>query len=190
MRNIFGVGDDYVRPQPTAGWWGDVLIALLLSVISIALVFVNREVDELVEYLPLWPSIAAITTAGLLLTIRRRFPITVMLLLTGVHFIVAGVLLPAVASFASMQIVYFLGVYTAMAFARRREVLAAAATIVYIAMAVWLALFDAYGRAFVPDSFQPSFWYYVSTILINVAYFGGAIFSAATRGCGPRSHRS
>ena len=174
LERIFGLHDEFERPVPTAAWRTDVVIAALLSLISLSLVFTNRDIDELREYLPLWPSLIAVASAGVLLSFRRRFPIGVMLALTGVHFIGFGVWLPMVASLASMQITYFLAIYTAVAFARRRDHLTVAVLTVYFAMAVWLILFDVYGRAFMPDDFQPTAWYYVSTALINLAYFGGA----------------
>ena len=174
LRKVFGLDDNFVRPTPPRLWRADIAIALLLTVISAALVFSNREVEELVEYLPVVPSLVAIGAAGVLLSLRRRVPIGAMLALSGAHFIVCGVWLPMVASLASMQITYFLGIYTAMAYARRREALVGAMLLVYFSMAVWLILFDVYGRAFLPDDYQPTAWYYFATALINIAYFGGA----------------
>lgn len=174
LDRVFGVHDDYLRPRPTR-WWGvDAAIALLLTLITASMVMANRAVPELTEYLPLAPSMLAIGSAGVLLVARRRFPIATMLALTGVHFIVTGVALPLVSSLASMQITYFLGIYTAVAYARRRPRLATAVIVVYVAMALWLILFDVYGRSFMPDDFQPTPWYYVATIATNIAYFGGA----------------
>lgn len=174
LNSVFGIDDDYSRPIPTNGWATDVGIAALFSVMSLALVLTNRQQPELVEYLPLLPSVIAIVTSGVLLAVRRRFPVTVMLLLSGAHFIGFGIFVPTVASLASMQIVYFLGIYTAMAYARQRAALATSVLLVYASMALWLVLFDLYGRAFLPDEFQPNFWYYVATVLLNLSYFLGA----------------
>ena len=90
--------------------------------------------------------------------------------------IVVGVLLPVTVSMASMQILYFLGIYTAMAYARRRQNLMLAMFAVLLSMAVWLVVADSYARAVQPDEFQPTFWYYVGTVVMNFAYFGVAIW--------------
>lgn len=177
VADFFGLDDDYVRPRPVAPWRTDWIIAALLTGISMSVVMYIRDVNpDLVDHLPLTGSFVAIIVAGVLITFRRAFPISVLLLASGAHFIVVGVLLPVTVSMASMQILYFLGIYTAMAYARRRQNLMLAMFAVLLSMAVWLVVADSYARAVQPDEFQPTLWYYVGTVVMNFAYFGVAIW--------------
>ena len=143
VADFFGLDDDYVRPRPVAPWRTDWIIAALLTGISMSVVMYIRDVNpDLVDHLPLTGSFVAIIVAGVLITFRRAFPISVLLLASGAHFIVVGVLLPVTVSMASMQILYFLGIYPAMAFARRRQNLMLAMFAVLLSMAVWLVVAD------------------------------------------------
>lgn len=177
ISRFFGIDDPFARQAPPRPWRTDWIIGLFLTLVSLATVMYARDLSpQAAEFLPLGPSAVAIVLAGALITLRRQFPLTVLLLASGVHFIVVGVTLPMVVSNASMQVLYFLGIYTAMAYARNRQSLALAIGAVLLAMVVWLVSFDSYARATMPDEFQPSFWYYLGTTVINFAYFGGAIW--------------
>lgn len=177
VADFFGVNDDYVRPATDRPWRTDWIVAALLTGISVSLLMFMRDMnDELRDSLPLVPSFVAVGTAGLLITFRRQYPVGVLLLASGAHFIVVGVSLPLVVTMASMQVLYFLGIYTAMAYARRRQSLMLAMTAVLFAMLVWLVMADSYARAIQPDEFRPTFWYYVGTVVMNLAYFGVAIW--------------
>ncbi|MEZ5087698.1 MAG: sensor histidine kinase [Tessaracoccus sp.] len=174
FRGFFGLDDDYTRPAPTNPWAADILIAVVLAVVSAAALMNFQEIPEAVEYAPLGPGLLAIATGGILIALRRRFPVTVLLLGSGAHFILTGVLVPLVATSAGMQVLYFFGIYTAMAYARRRDTLMLATLAVLFAMLVWLIATDAYSRSVF--EILPSGWYYFATITINVAFFGGALF--------------
>ena len=177
VSDFFGTDDDYVRARPDRPWRTDWVIALVLSVISMSIVMYLRDVNaDVHEFLPIGWSLVAITTAGLLITFRRAFPIGVLLLASGAHFIIFGIAFPAVVSTASMQILYFLGIYTAMAYARRRHTLMLSIIAVLFAMVVWLVVADSYARSVQPDDFQPTLWFYVGTAVMNLGFFGGAIW--------------
>lgn len=175
VRAFFGLDDDFVRPVPSGPWLGDALIALVLAAVSVASLMVYTEIPETAEYVtPLWPNLLAIATACALIAVRRRFPIAVLLLASGAHFIIAGVNLPLVTVLAGMQVLYFLGIYTAMAYARRRDTLMLAMIAVLASMLVWLVVSDAHARAVV--EVPRTAWNYVATITANLAYFGAALF--------------
>ena len=177
VAEFFGLDDDYVRPAADRPWRTDGIVAALLTGISASLLMFMRDMnDELRHSLPLVPSFVAIGSAGVLITFRRRYPVGILLLASGAHFIVVGVTLPLVVTMTSMQVLYFLGIYTAMAYARRRQSLMLAMAAVLFAMLVWLIMADSYARAIQPDEFQPTFWYYVGTVVMNLAYFGVAIW--------------
>ncbi|MDF1486852.1 sensor histidine kinase [Tessaracoccus caeni] len=174
FRGFFGLDDDYVRPAPKNPWPADILIAVVLMVVSVATLLQLQQIPEAIEYAPLGPGLLAIFTGGALIALRRRFPITVLLLGSGAHFILIGVLVPLVASIAGMQVLYFFGIYTAMAYARRRDTLMLATVAVLASMAVWLLVSDAYTRTVLGEI--PGGWYYFATVTLNTAYFGAALF--------------
>lgn len=177
IARFFGIDDPFVRQAPPRPWRTDWIIGAFLTLISLATVMYARDLSpETAEYLPLGPSVGVIVLAGALISLRRQFPLAILLLVSGAHFIVVGVTLPMVASSAGMQVLYFLGIYTAMAYARNRQSLALTIGAVLLAMVVWLVSFDSYARATMPDEFRPSFWYYLGTTVLNFAYFGGAIW--------------
>lgn len=173
IRGFFGLDDDYVRPAPGNPWTADILIALVLTVVSASTLMLYQEIPEAADAARLGPGLLAIGTGGILIALRRRFPIGVLLLGSGAHFILTGILVPLVATMPGMQVLYFFGIYTAMAYARRRDSLMLATIAVLVAMLVWLIASDAYARSVI--ELPPGAWYYVATVTINVAYFGAAL---------------
>lgn len=177
VRSFFGLEDPYVRPVPTNPWPADALVAAVLTVVSLSTMLYYRELPRGPEFVPLWPSVASVLSAGVLIAARRRFPISVLLVCSGLHFIAFGAAIPIVAALASMQVLYFLGIYTAMAYARRRDTLMLAVLAVLAAMMVWLVIADVYQRSlFLGAGFTPSLAYYASTAALNLAYFGAALW--------------
>lgn len=177
LTDFFGIDDPYVRPVPTDPWRSDWIIAAILAVVSLSTVMYMRDMQpDLEEYLPVVPSTAAVLTAAVLITLRRRFPVWILLLASGAHFVTVGVTLPLVASVGGLQVLYFLGIYTAMAYARNRQALAFALGAVLFAMLVWLVAMDSYQRATAPEEFRPTFWYYAATVVLNLSFFGVAIW--------------
>lgn len=177
LRSFFSIDDGYERPAPAHPWRADAAVALVLTLVSVTTMFYYRELPQGVEYAPLAPSLASILSAGVLIAFRRHFPIAVLLLASGVHFIAFGTALPLVSSLPGMQVLYFLGIYTAMAYARRRDTLMLAVMAVLAAMLVWLVLADVYQRSLLwHEDFDPTPAYYASTIVVNLAYFGAALW--------------
>ena len=107
---------------------------------------------------------------------RTDWVIAVVLSVISMSVVIFGIAFPAVVSTASMQILYFLGIYTAMAYARRRHTLMLSIIAVLFAMVVWLVVADSYARSVQPDDFQPTLWFYVGTAVMNLGFFGGAIW--------------
>lgn len=133
-------------------------------------------------------AIAYLVIAGLVapLLVRRRWPILVMLSSSAV-FMLAGVGDSAIVAMQlCAQLAYFLAIYTAVAWARNRRALWTALAVVLLAMALWLVLSfftsdlaTATGRTLVEDpagAFDPLGALPLYTFLINLLYFGGAIF--------------
>lgn len=173
LRSVFGVDDDFERALPPRYWLTDVLIAVLLTTITVSVLFTYRHLEETGLQSRLWPSVGSALLAGVLISLRRRFPVTIMLLTTGVHFIVAGILLPFVTMTISMQVLYFLALYTAIACARHRDILLLVTALVLVAMTIWLLLDGIFTQAQAAQVPLPILW--LTTALINIAYFTTAI---------------
>ncbi|MDO5677287.1 MAG: sensor histidine kinase [Propionibacteriaceae bacterium] len=176
LRGFFGIDDDFVRPTPRWPSISDIVVAILLALISLALILTYAEIEEYAEYVDVWPNVLSLIIAAVLLSFRRVYPLTSMLLLTGVHFIISGVLWPLLSSTPGLQVMYFLSLYTAMAYAKRRDWLALATGAILLSMTIWLILADTYQRSVSPAEDLPTGWFYVSTLLLNAAYFGGAMW--------------
>ncbi len=177
MRSFFGFSDDFDRELPSSHWRADILLALLLWVLSVtSLVALSSLPPAQDQDLNQPANLTAITTAAILLLLRRRFPVATVLLLTGVHFVTTGILLPFVVLLPSMQVIYFLGLYSAMAWARNREALLVAVFAVLVAMTVWIVVDAAMGVAAIPPDKGNATMLILNGVLINLAYFGGAMY--------------
>ncbi len=174
MRQLFGLDEAFVRDVPADAWRRDALLAAFLTLLSALGAWVMKDVggEDLDAHLE-W-AMFAIVVAGVLLALRRRFPVLVLLLLTGVHFVVSGELLFVVAIQAGMQVVYFLALYSAMAWAKNREALMWATLAVLLTMTVWIILSLGRDVIFMQDLDVPEPVYVLYNVALNVAYFGAA----------------
>lgn len=175
INEFFGIDDDFVRAIPARAWMTDLLIAVLLSGLSLILVAANLEIPAYSSYFNHWQSPAFIISAGVLIALRRRFPIGIMLLLGCVHLIVASALQPSTVALASMQVLYFLAIYTAMAFATRRDLLMLCAVGVLLSVAAWLVMSSTVLSTTGPPEYRQGLWAYLAGSLLNIAFFGSAL---------------
>jgi signal transduction histidine kinase len=132
-----------------------------------------------------WPHVA-VALGTLPLAWRHRWPLLVAAGLS-LHLFVFGLLMPAVAVSMPMQVVYFLALFTGVAWARDRQAMLGVVAGVVLLMFGWLAwqlavgsgVEEAMSRGGEPlvhqGLFSPAGAYVVYTLLINVFYFGGAI---------------
>lgn len=175
MREFFGLDDAFVRPVPTDGLRRDLLVAVALVVLSVPGLLGSAALPafEGEGRLP-WSVLAVLLAAGLLV-FRRRFPVAVLLLATGAHFLVVGILMPIVVIQPGMQVLYFLGLYSALAWARNREALMLSVVAVVVTMGAWVGIDLATGIATLRtvEGGYPALLA-VSQVLVNIAYFGGA----------------
>jgi len=177
VRDFFGIDDDYTRHAPAPPWWPDVAVPAVLMVLSLTGLLGMATLEGFSGEADLQVTVPLTLLAGALFVLRRRFPVLVLLLVTGAHFLVVGILWPIVVVQPGMQVLYFLGLYSAMAWARHREALMLAVVAVLLAMSAWLAwgfATDMAAYRLVSDA-APTMLI-VSQVLVNVAYFGGAIW--------------
>lgn len=174
MRQLFGLDETFVREVPADAWRRDAVLAASLTLLSALGAWVMKDiggedVDAHIEW-----AMLAIAVAGVLLALRRRCPILVLLLLTGVHFVISGELLFVVAIQAGMQVMYFLALYSAMAWAKNRETLMWATLAVLLTMTIWIILSLGREVVFMQDLDVPEPVYVLYNVALNVAYFGAA----------------
>ena len=182
---------DWERPAPDAqGLRRDVLAALAflaLALLMQELVQSLTEADTAVSR-----PLAYLVTASLVLPLmlRRRWPILIMLF-SSAAFMVAGVGDTAIVAMQlCAQLGYFLALYSAIAWARNRRALWTGLGVVLLAMGLWLVLsfftsdlLSATGRQLVQDpagALDPLTALPLYTFMVNLLYFGGAIFLGLT----------
>lgn len=180
----------------------DVLIASVLLVTGLLGIETLRSLDNLAKLPgPSWLPHLAVVAGTVPLVWRRRYPIMVMAGLS-VHFLVVGLVLPAVASSFSMQVVYFFAIFTGVAWARNRQVMLFVAGGIVVVMFAWLTWQFAVGSGLenilningkpMPRQglFSPLVAYAIYFVMINVFYFGGAVIGgqAAWRAALQREH--
>jgi len=175
MRDFFGIDDDFVRTVPQGALRTDVWIAVVLVVLSVSSLLGYWSIPEVRDDTHLAWSLPLMLLAGAMISVRRLFPVWVLLLCTGVHFVAVGSLLPLASAQPGMQVLYFLGLYSAMAWARNREALMLATIVVLLAMTAWVSLaFSVFGALQIAELGTSPLLLVISQVLVNIAYFGAA----------------
>lgn len=186
LSRLFDAEDPWVRPLPPGYLRADMTLALAMFACSTLGLEVVRSMGVLGEdSTPVWAQYLFIGSAAALLAIRRRFPLTTGIG-TTLHLLVLGSIMPLIMGQLPLQVLYFIGVYSAVAWARDRRALVGVAVGVATALVVWMIWYLALGSGIqqILDNIEspgrstglfpamPS--YLVYTALINIAYFGGA----------------
>jgi signal transduction histidine kinase len=173
--------DWWRRPPPTTDQVRrDALLGALLVLMSLLVVELMRAaptvgtpIDERIGESYLW---AVVVVAPLML--RRRFPVTVMVIIS-VAFYGAGERVPQVTLSAVVQVALFCSIYTAWAWARHRHVLIGWSAVVVLGMFAWLVELIVTTDPRLPENasgvFPPEVAIAVMTLGINLVYFVGAM---------------
>lgn len=178
---------EWERPAPEPkGLRRDVILALaflLLALLMQELVLSLTEKEDAVQR-----PLAFLILAALILPLmfRRRWPIPMMLIGSVAFVASGGSETYTVTMQLCAQLAYFLGLYTAVTWARNRRALWTSLTVVLLAMAVWIVvslftsdLYAATGMKMVEDPaglLPVEVAYSLYSFLVNLMYFGGAIF--------------
>jgi len=189
VRTFFGVDSDWERVplDPARTQRVDALIALVFLAAGSLGVELLRSIDSLgnVQDSWLWPHVAVVI-GTVPLAWRRRWPLLVATLLS-LHLLVFGIVMPAVAVSLPLQAVYFVALFTGVAWARDRRLMLAVVAGVLLLMFGWLTWQFAVGsgleQSLARDGrpmprqglFSPTGAYVVYSLLVNVVYFGGAV---------------
>jgi signal transduction histidine kinase len=183
--DFFGVDDSWVRPRPEVSR-GDILLALATAVLGIVSLELVRSVGALEGLTAsLWAQVLATVSASVLLVGRRRWPLTVGVA-AALHMFVVGVTMAPVMGQFTLQVVYFIAFFAAVAWSRDRRLMVGVVGSIVVLMFLWIAwqfLLGSGVQDIVDDTrgversglFAPVTAAVALTVLINVLYFGGAV---------------
>ena len=186
LNRLFDAGDPWIRPLPPGYLRADILLAVVMFACSALGIEILRSMGVLEgETAPLWGQYLSLATAAAILAIRRRFPLTTGIAAT-LHLLIMGSIMPLVMGQVSQQVLYFVAIYSSVAWARDRRALVGVATGIAAALGIWMVWYLALGSGMqqileaVSDTdpasgiFPAMPSYLVYTALINIVYFGGA----------------
>lgn len=191
LAHLLGADEDWRRPPPSPTQRRtDVLIAVavyLLAALSIELMRSLNAFDGNSNPGDVVTQHLVAASMALMLVFRRSHPLTVAALGT-LHLYVMGSVEPLVAGNLVMQVAYFFGVYTAVAWGRDRRALSYLLVGLAIALLLWLAwmfavssgLQDMYANLGVQSTepagvFSPPVAAVGYVTLNNLLFFGGAV---------------
>ncbi|CAN7229643.1 sensor histidine kinase [Knoellia sp. LjRoot47] len=197
--DFFAVDDDWERPAPPIGPL-DWAVGVLLSVTGLLLLEMMRSVVDIdAGGQSHWVQWVAIVSGAMLMVWRRQHPVAVGCA-AAAHMFVVGVTMPQVMGQVALQIVYFVAIYAAVAYARHRRsalLIVAGITVFMLLWVAWqLALGDGLAEL-TQDAvdegadgwFSPIVAAVVTSLAVNVFYFVGAILvgQVAWRGARQRA---
>jgi signal transduction histidine kinase len=186
-----GVDSDWERvpADPARAYRNDRWLGLAFVVLGVAAVELGRSIGQFEETdHPVWLLYVLAAASAAPLAWRRRYPLFVLAVVYGA-FLAIGLTIPMITALAPMQVVYFVALHTALAWAVDRRSMLIVVGVALLAMFTWLIwqytvgtgmewLYDEFGDAEPdPGYVPPSAAYFLYTLLVNIAYFGGAIAS-------------
>ncbi len=186
IADFFALEDDWSRPVPPVGR-RDVVVGLVMEAVSLFTLELARSAGAFSEVdVPWWVLYLVVSSGALALVWRRRYPVTVAVYL-ATHLFVTGLTMPEVMAQVSLQICYFVGLFSAMAWGRSRRTSLLATGAILVFMLCWVAWQFAVGSGLQelvddregeprPDGLWPAIPSAVGLVfVINVVYFLGAI---------------
>ena len=184
LAGFFALEDDWSRPTPPIGRQ-DVLTGVAAEAVGLLTLELARSGGAFEDVdAPWWVIYLVLSAAALALVLRRRHPLTVGLYLAA-HMFVTGVVMPPVMGQLSLQICYFLGLFSVMAWGRSRRTSLLVSSTILVFMLCWVGWQFAVGSGlqdFLGDDapqdtgFLPAIPATALLIfVVNVVYFLGAI---------------
>ena len=190
----FGVDSDWERvPAGRDAYRRDLLLGAGFAVLAAVSIELGRSMGifEDVEK-PLW----LVFLLGVLSTVplawRRRYPLVSLVLVYG-SFLGLGLTIPPVTVLMPMQVMYFVALFTAVAWARDRRamlVVVGACVLVMFAWLIWMFAVQQGIETLLEEYPTPADWpglvepYLANTIyqlIMNIAFFGGAVLAGQMR---------
>ena len=149
---------------------------------------------------PWWVIYGVMSSAAVALVFRRRYPLAVAVYLSA-HMFVVGVTMPEVMGQVALQISYFMGLFSAMAWGRSRRSALLVTSTILVFMLCWVAWQFAIGQtvqSWLDDvgrderfGFLPPIPAIILlTFIVNVVYFVGAIVGGQVAWRGARQREA
>ena len=133
---FFGVDDHWVRQGSVTRWDAVLgLMILLLSTVALELIRSGgalRDIDR-----PVWAQWLVVALGAAVLVGRRRWPLTVTSV-AALHMVVVTITMPEVAVQLAMQALYFIAIFSGVAWARSRRDMLVVMGVVVVVMFVWI----------------------------------------------------
>lgn len=191
---------DWERASPgRTGFRRDLIGALALTLVGFLGLALTESYAGVLEDRPRWWGYAAIAVITLPLIWRRRHPIAALSLGT-VAYIAGAYANGQVAALQTTLVAFFAYVYAAVAWGKSRQVVAVAVVMLGIVISVWLLIdltISSSYRDLVAElgsadgPFDPLTGFTLYYILVNVAFFGGAVYAGrASWRAALRRHRN
>ncbi|KAA9395721.1 sensor histidine kinase [Kocuria coralli] len=177
---------DWTRPAPNAaGYRRDALGAVVLTLVGLLSLALTESYAGVTDGAQRWWGYAIVGAVTIPLTWRRKHPV-VVLIFTTVAFIGSAYINMMAIAQLSTQVAYFASVYAAVAWSRSREVAAIVVVMLALVIGTWLVIdltisssyseyVEQLGNGTGP--FDAVTAYAVYSILVHLAFFGGAVFA-------------
>ncbi|WP_460885906.1 sensor histidine kinase [Promicromonospora xylanilytica] len=184
----FGVDSDWERvPAGRDAYRKDLLLGAGFAVFAAVSVELGRSMG-LFEGArePLWLIMLLGVASMLPLAWRRRYPLVSLVLVYGI-WLALGLTISAITVLMPMQILYFVSLFTAVAWARDRRAMLVVVSLCVLMMFTWLiwmfavqqgmeTLLEEFPtRADWPGLLEPYLANAVYQLIMNIAFFGGAV---------------
>ncbi len=182
LREYFALDDEWERPGGRIGT-GDITLVVVIATLSLFVLELMRSIGSLDQVpLPVWAQWLMTVGPVLPLVARRRWPLTVAVVVSATFFAISR-FNELMVNLMSTQVVYFVAILSGVAWARSRVRMAQVMMALVAVNFIWLtweaALGNALGRQ-IPDEVRSGlFSAPVAAVLlafvVNIAYWGGAL---------------
>jgi signal transduction histidine kinase len=184
----FGVDADWERvPAGRDAYRKDLLLGAGFAVLAAISVELGRSMGLFEEARePLWLIILLAVASTAPLAWRRRYPLVSLSLVYGV-WLGLGLTIGAITVLMPMQVMYFVALFTAVAWARDRRAMLVVVSVCVLMMFTWLIWMFAVQqgmemlleefptRSDWPGLIEPYLANAVYQLITNIAFFGGAV---------------
>lgn len=184
----FGVDSDWERvPAGRDAYRKDLLLGAGFVVFAAISVELGRSMGLFEDARePLWLIMLFGVASMLPLAWRRRYPLVSLVLVYGI-WLALGLTISAITVLMPMQILYFVSLFTAVAWARDRRAMLVVVSFCVLMMFTWLiwmfavqqgmeTLLEEFPtRADWPGLLEPYLANAVYQLIMNIAFFGGAV---------------
>jgi signal transduction histidine kinase len=190
----FGVDSDWERvPAGRDAYRRDLLLGVGFAVFAAISVELGRSMglfEDVKE--PLWLVFLLGVASTVPLVWRRRYPL-VSLVLVYAFFLGLGLTIPPITVLMPMQVMYFVALFTAVAWARDRRAMLVVVSVCVLVMFTWLIWMFAVQQGIEtlleefptpadwPGLIDPYLANSVYQFIVNIAYFGGAMVAGQMR---------